>query len=96
MHDPASVGEHDRRADRDAVEVGDRAVAVLATGKRQPWPRTTLRSVVAVAADRDRGEADVGVARRELLHRVERVGAAARASVKKPSTTGPRARACSC
>ena len=97
QHDAASVREHDRRADRDPVEVGDGAVAVLGDGEAPAAVAGGRAHVGSVPADRDRGEADAGMADRDLLHRIERVDAAARALGEERRARRDRGeRACSC
>ena len=63
-HPAAGQGERQLRADRDAVEVREDAVAVVADREAPAVAAHERAQLAAVAADRDGGELHAGVARR--------------------------------
>src|SRR4051794_15972683 len=72
-HAAAAVGERDLRADGDAVEVGQRAVAVVADREAPTVAANVAAQVAAVALDGHGGHRDRGEGRAQRLEAVELV-----------------------
>ena len=89
---PAALGERELRADGDAVEAREGAVAVVADREAPAALADLLAQVAAVAADRDGGEPDLRDGAARALEAVERVDALARRASRRRRAPPGRAR----